>query len=291
MKTIIITGANSGIGYETARHLALLGNRIIAASRKKEETLKQIAELNQLAKAKHTNASVEFMHLDLNDLDSVRQFAQELKTMYDSIDTLICNAGIMNSPYKITKDGYEQQFQTNFLSHFYLTYLLMDKILMASDPKVIYVGSASSEKGIIHSLSDLERISKVAEAEYIAITSYRESKLAQQICLFEFARKPEYKKIKFSLVHPGIVNTNLFYRNNGIWYKIVMLPFVYIGYLVGFFKTPKQGAQTSIFLATENEYPSGTYWHGHKKLQSNPISDDLNYAQALFQWTKMQLKI
>lgn len=291
MKTIVITGANSGIGFETAKHLALQGNRIIAASRQKEETLKQSADLDKLAKATHSSASVEFMHLDLNDLDSVRQFADVLKSKYEIIDTLICNAGIMNSPYKLTIDGYEQQFQTNFLSHFYLTHLLMDRILLSSDPRIIHVGSASSEKGLIHSLESLERICKVAEEEYVAITSYRESKLAQQICLFEFARKPEYSKIKFSLVHPGIVNTNLFYRNSGVWYKIIMLPFVYLGYLTGFFKTPKQGAQTSIFLATINDYPNGTYWHGRKKLQPNPISGDLEYAKALFEWSVRKLNI
>lgn len=144
-------------------------------------------------------------------------------------------------------DGYEQQFQTNFLSHFYLTQLLIDTILKSENPKIINLCSASAEKGVLNSIDELEKISTVSEQEYDAMQSYREAKLAQQISVMHFARMPEYKKIKFSAIHPGIVNTNLFYRNSGMLYKIAMLPFVYLGYAFGFFKTPKQGAKTSIF--------------------------------------------
>ena len=121
------------------------------------------------------------------------------------------------------------------------------------------------------------------------MTSYRESKLAQQVSVIEFARQRQYQKIKFSLIHPGIVNTNLFYRNSGNLYKIVMLPFVYLGYVFGFFKTPKQGAETSILLSETDGYESGSYWTKQKQLTPNPITEDLEYSRELWNWSVEQI--
>lgn len=290
MKTIVITGANSGIGYETAKYLALKGNYIIAASRKKDETIKIIDNLNLQCKKENSKGIVKFYHLDLNDLNTVLSFAEQIISEYTTIDMLICNAGIMNSPFKTTIDGYEQQFQTNFLSHFYLTHLLIDKIIKSDNPKIINVCSASAEKGTINTIDELEKISKISEQQYDAMKSYREAKLAQQVSVMQFARMSEYNKIKFSVIHPGIVNTNLFYRNSGTLYKIAMLPFVYLGYAFGFFKTPKQGAKTTIFLAENDDYESGFYWNNTKRLMSNPISNNENYAKQLYEWTMNKIK-
>jgi NAD(P)-dependent dehydrogenase (short-subunit alcohol dehydrogenase family) len=289
MKTIIITGANSGIGYETAKDLALKGNTIIAASRKKDETLKIIESLNNLCATEKSSGKVVFYDLDLMSLKSVENFSKKIKIDFPVIDILICNAGIMNSPYKITSDGYESQFQTNFLSHFYLTILLIENILKSEVPKVINVCSASAEKGVIDSFEKIERISKVSENEYDSMNSYRESKLAQQISVVELSRMKEYKKIKFSLIHPGIVNTNLFYRNSGMLYKMTMLPFVYMGYAFGFFKTPKKGAETTLFLAENDHYETGHYWHKTKEIEPNSITKNIRYSKELVLLTKNSL--
>jgi NAD(P)-dependent dehydrogenase (short-subunit alcohol dehydrogenase family) len=289
MKTIVITGANSGIGYETAKHLALEGNTVIAASRKKESTLQAIKELNRLCADKGSKGKVVFFDLDLTSLKSVAYFAGRVKEQFSVIDTLICNAGIMNTPYRLTGDGFESQFQTNFLSHFYLTQLLIDTVLKSDNPKIISVCSASAEKGTIASVRDLAAISRVEESNYDAMRSYRESKLAQQVSVMHMSRQERYRKIKFSLIHPGIVNTNLFYRNSGAWYRIVMAPFVYLGYLFGFFQTPARGAQTSIYLAENDDYETGRYWHHRKQLTPNPISQDQKYSEELWDWTVEQL--
>lgn len=289
MKTIVITGANSGIGYETAKHLALEGNTIIAASRKKENTLQAIEELNRLCNGRGSKGKVLFYDLDLTSLESVADFASRVKEQFNVIDTLICNAGIMNTPYRLTGDGFESQFQTNFLSHFYLTQLLIDSIQKSKNPKIINVCSASAEKGAISSVKELAAISRVDESGYNPMTSYRESKLAQQVIVMHMSRQERYRNIKFSLIHPGIVNTNLFYRNSGAWYRILMVPFVYLGYLFGFFQTPAKGAQTSIYLAENDDYETGRYWHHRKQLTPNPISQDQKYQEELFSWTVGQL--
>lgn len=288
MKTILITGANSGIGYETAKHLALSGNTIIAASRKKESTLQAVEKLNRLCSEKGSEGKVIFYDLDLASLESVSGFAGRIKEQYGVVDTLICNAGIMNAPYRLTPDGYESQFQTNFLSHFFLTQLLIDNILRSDNPKVINVCSASAEKGTIESTERLEQISRVKETDYDAMTSYRESKLAQQVTVLHMSRQEEYKKIRFSLIHPGIVNTNLFYRNSGQWYRIAMIPFVYLGYLFGFFQTPVKGARTSVYLAENDDYESGGYWHLRKRLTPNPVTQNHKYSEDLWKWAVSQ---
>jgi NAD(P)-dependent dehydrogenase (short-subunit alcohol dehydrogenase family) len=289
MKTIIITGANSGIGYETAKALALKGNIILAASRDREETRERIKGLNKICDEARSPGKVVFYDLDLANLKSVRAFIAKVATDYPVIDTLICNAGVMNAPYRRTVDGFETQFQVNFLSHFMISHGLVDNLQKSENPKLINVCSASAEKGQIDSLEELRRISTISEDEYDAITSYRESKLAQQVSVIEFARQGQYQKIKFSLIHPGIVNTNLFYRNSGKLYKFVMVPFVYIGYVLGFFKTPKQGAATTILLSETDEYESGSYWTKQKQLAPNPITENLAYSRELWHWSVEQI--
>ena len=289
MKTIIITGANSGIGYETAKALALKGNLIIAASRDREETREKIKGLNEICGEAKSRGKVVFYDLDLANLQSVREFIHRVTTDYSVVDTLICNAGVMNAPYRLTVDGFESQFQVNFLSHFMISHGVIDNLQKSENPKLISVCSASAEKGQIDSLEELRRISTISEDEYDAMTSYRESKLAQQVSVIEFARQGQYQKIKFSLIHPGIVNTNLFYRNSGNLYKIVMLPFVYLGYVLGFFKTPKQGAATSILLSETDGYVSGSYWTKQKQLTPNPITENLEYSRELWNWSVEQV--
>jgi NAD(P)-dependent dehydrogenase (short-subunit alcohol dehydrogenase family) len=191
----------------------------------------------------------------------------------------------MNAPYQLTGDGFESHFQVNFLSQYLLTRLLMDTLLQSPQPKVIHICSASAEKGRIHDTDILERAAKVQAPDYDAMTAYRESKLAQQAAIMALSRMDMFRAVCWSLVHPGVVNTNLFYRNQGAWYKWVMKPFVWAGYAVGFFKTPKQGADTAIYLAESGDYPSGGYWHNRKPLDPNPISLDAAYGQALLAWT------
>lgn len=289
MKTIIITGANSGIGFETAKHLAGNGNRIIAASREKDSTLTTINELNEWAKKQKTPGEVVFYDLDLSNLKSVEGFANKLQNEQSTLDLLICNAGIMNAPYRLTSDGYESQFEVNYLGHFYLTMLLAERLAQAENPKVISICSSSAEKGKIHNIQELEEISHVSESDFNSLTSYRESKLAMQVTNMQMSRMQEFNPIKFGLIHPGIVNTNLFYRGKSKLYKVLMAPFAYLGYLTGRLQTPKQGAETSIFLAENDDWETGTYWHKKHQIPMNPISKDENYGKEVFEWAKKQI--
>ncbi len=215
MKTILITGGSSGIGLETARALAKQGYLVISASREKPKTIEIIRDVNADLEKTGAKGKLVFMPLDLMDLISVKEMVNNFVESYPSLDILICNAGIMNAPYRITKDGFESEFQTNFLSHYYLTKALLPTLLKSNNPKVINVCSSSAEKGKIHDVQQLEKISRVEVDEYDAMTSYRESKLAQEITVLYLSRQDQYQDICFSLLNPGVVNTNLYYKNSG----------------------------------------------------------------------------
>lgn len=142
-KIIIVTGANSGIGFEAAKEFVCKGAQTILACRSMD---KAQAALNEI-KTEIPNAPAEIMQLDLSSLASVREFAEAFRAKYDRLDVLVNNAGIMMVPYGTTEDGFERQFGTNHLGHFALTGLLLDTILSTSGARVVNVSSSGHRFG------------------------------------------------------------------------------------------------------------------------------------------------
>src|SRR6201991_4226895 len=136
-RTAVITGANTGLGYETAAALAAKGPPVVLAVRNPD---KGKGAADRIVKATPA-ASVAVQELDLTSLDSIRAAADELKSRHDSIDLLINNAGVMFTPRSTTKDGFELQFGTNHLGHFALTGLLLDRLLPVAGSRVVTVSS------------------------------------------------------------------------------------------------------------------------------------------------------
>jgi len=284
MKTII-TGANSGMGYETAVSLAKQNHTIILTSRQlaSAQTAKQ-----KIMQAVPT-AKIIPLQLDLNSFKSIEQFANAVHDEITVLDNLICNAGVMNPPYCQTEDRFESQFQANYLGHFYLFHLLLDLLRLSSVKKVISISSLSSEKGSCKTVDDFAAIATVNEADYDAMTSYRESKLAQVLFTVELAQRFAPEGFKSYAIHPGIVNTNLFYRDHSALYKTIMKPFVGLGYLTGFLKTPARGAETAVYLATTDLPENGQYWADKKMRPMNPIAADKQLAHAFWEWSNTLL--
>lgn len=289
-KTVLITGASTGMGYYTAKTLALQGNEVIAAVRNISENRNKIDSLNENCKKVNPQSSITFMGIDLADIESVFHSVERIQKHFEKIDTLICNAGVMNPPWTLTDDKFELQFQTNFLSHFQLTLLLHKQLLLSSDPRVINICSASAENGKIDNVNELERISHIDQKSYNARNSYRESKLAQLISVFAFNLHPDWQKVKFSAVHPGIVNSPLLYRNHGVWFEVLSLPVVWAGYATGKLKSISKGAQTAIWLATKETAEIG-YWHDKKRRNPNPIAENESYGKAIIDHYKKVLGI
>ena len=197
----VVTGANSGIGLETARTLAQLGAHVIMACRNAEKAAVAQAEVQQSA----PDATVEVMALDLSSQASVTAFAEAFTARFDRLDLLINNAGVMVPPKTITDDGYELQFATNHLGHFALTGRLLESLLAAPAPRVVTVSSLAHRFGKI----DFDNLA--CEKGYSKWAFYGQSKLANLVFSLELQRRIEAsgKALKATAAHPGYTSTNL----------------------------------------------------------------------------------
>ena len=200
-RTFIVTGANSGLGYETARQLAAHGGRVVLAVRSGPKGRAAVARL----KAAQQEAAVEFRALDLADLGSVRAFAAGIVNDGVAVDVLINNAGVMYPPRRLTRQGFESQFATNHLGHFALTGLLFETIRRGRDARVVTVSSGEHKGGSIH-FDDLS-----GERSYSPRSFYQQSKFANVLFALELDRRVRAAgtPLRSVLAHPGYANTNL----------------------------------------------------------------------------------
>ncbi len=199
-RTAVITGANTGLGYETAAALAAKGAHVVLAVR----NLDKGREAADRITAATRGASVALQELDLTSLDSVRTAADELRAANDTIDLLINNAGVMFTPESTTKDGFELQFGTNHLGHFAFTGLLLDRVLAAPGSRVVTVSSTG------HRLIDAIRFDDLQwERGYNRFRAYAQSKLANLLFTYELQRRLAHTKTIAAAAHPGGSNTEL----------------------------------------------------------------------------------
>jgi len=197
--TVVVTGANSGLGLVTARELARVGATVVLACRNTQKGATAAAEIG----ADVPDARVSVAELDLSSLDSVRQFADTLEA--DEVTLLINNAGIMMTPPGLTADGFELQFGTNHLGHFALTGLLMDKLQRADAARVVTLSSIEHKAGHLD-FDDLQ-----LEHGYAPRKAYRQSKLANAAFGLELDRRLRAagSSVRSVLAHPGYSATNL----------------------------------------------------------------------------------
>lgn len=200
-KTVIVTGANSGLGYEVTLALATKGAHVVMACRNAEKGEQAAA----LVRKQQPNASLVIMELDLASLASVRRFAHAFQQQYATLDILCNNAGLMAIPRRETADGFEMQFGTNHLGHFALTGLLLTPLLQTPGARVVTVSSGLHERGTIN-FADL-----MGQQSYDKWTAYSQSKLANLLFAYELQRKFVAAGIaaKSVATHPGYSATNL----------------------------------------------------------------------------------
>lgn len=196
-RVFVVTGANSGLGLETARALGSRGATVIMTAR---DMAKGEAAVEAI-KAEQPDGRFELRQLDLADLDSVRQFAAGL----ERVDVLVNNAGVMMPPHSHTKQGYELQFGVNHLAHFALTLLLFNTLLRSEEPRVVTVSSGLHHRGRIH-FGDLHGNHKYSPSAY-----YAQSKLANVVFGLELHRRLRSNGfgMRSVLAHPGYSATNL----------------------------------------------------------------------------------
>ena len=194
-RTAVITGANTGLGYETAVALAAKGANVVLAVR---NTDKGKAAADLIAR-RTPGARVAVQELDLTSLESIRTAAEQLRAEHDTIDLLINNAGVMMTPKSTTKDGFELQFGTNHLGHFAFTGLLLDRVLAVPGSRVVTVSSVGhrfARNGI--RFDDLQ-----SEREYSRVGAYGQAKLANLMFTYELQRRLQGTDTIATAAHPG----------------------------------------------------------------------------------------
>lgn len=192
-RTAVVTGSNTGLGYETATALAARGARVVLAVRNLD---KGQAAADLIVRA-NPGADVVLQELDLASLDSVRAAAAELRATHDQIDLLINNAGVMMAPRSTTRDGFELQFGTNHLGHFALTGLLLDRLLATPMSRIVTVSSTGHRFGRIR-FDDLQ-----SERRYNRVGAYGQAKLANLLFTYELQRRLEGTDTIAVAAHPG----------------------------------------------------------------------------------------
>jgi NAD(P)-dependent dehydrogenase (short-subunit alcohol dehydrogenase family) len=200
-RTAVVTGANTGLGFQTAAALAARGAQVVLAVRNLDKGKDAVQKIT----AASPGAAVTLQELDLASLDSVRAAAGELRSKHDGIDLLINNAGVMYTPKSVTADGFELQFGTNHLGHFALTGLLLDRLLPVPGSRVVTVSSVGHRiRAAIH-FDDLQW-----ERSYSRVGAYGQSKLANLLFTYELQRRlaPRGTTIA-AAAHPGGSDTEL----------------------------------------------------------------------------------
>ncbi|XP_071373173.1 retinol dehydrogenase 12 [Centroberyx affinis] len=266
-RTAIVTGANTGIGKETAKDLAGRGARVILACRdmaKGEQAARDI--LREVKGAK-----VVARQLDLADTKSICQFAENIYNTEKALHYLINNAGVAICSYATTKDGYEMQFGVNHLGHFFLTFLLLDLLKHSAPSRVINVSSSAHAMGKIQ-FDDLS-----SEKGYHPVRAYAQSKLANVLFTRELAKRTEVLGVMAYSVDPGMVNTDLIRHIRSPLQEVVKR----FGFLV---KTPAEGAFTTIYCAVtpEHQLMTGGYYKDCAHTVSSRAGQDDGTALKLW---------
>lgn len=271
-RVAIVTGSNSGIGFETARALAKNGATVVMACRNLDKANPKAEEI----RVDNPSGSVEVMELDLSDLESVRRFADAFRAKHSRLDLLINNAGIMVPPYGKTAQGFETQFGVNHLGHFALTGSLLDLIVNTPGSRIVNVSSVAHYFGRIV-FSDLNW-----ENGYNAQAAYGQSKLANLLFTYELQRRlaGAGKNALVVAAHPGWTETNLQEHAKGV------------KFLNRFFaQEPPMGALPTLYAATESDVNGAEYYGPSgflemngppKRVKSNRRSHDANVAERLW---------
>ncbi|MFW9828429.1 MAG: SDR family oxidoreductase [Candidatus Thorarchaeota archaeon] len=264
-KICLISGANSGIGRATTKGLAEMNARVVMLCRSKERGEKAQKEIVQ----ETGNKNVDLIICDLSSQESIRNFVTVFKSKYSTLDILINNAGVMLKRRTLSVDGFEMNFAIHALAPFLLTNLLLDIIKKSAPSRIINVTSAAHKRAKID-FNDLQSEHK----KYRLFTVYGTSKLAEMLFTYELSRKLEGTGVTVNAVHPGLVNTNLGREQSKFsqWFARK------------FFKSPEEGAKTSIYLASspEVEGVSGKYFANKEPQESSEESCNQENAKKLW---------
>lgn len=275
-KIVMITGANSGIGKETAKVLAEKGATIILICRNKERGEATLKELKEKTKSN----KFELYLADLADPNAIQRVVAQFREKYDKLDVLINNAGLVLSKRIVTPLGYEKTFAVNHLGHFLLTNLLLDLLIESAPSRIINVSSG------VHTSANLNFDDINLSSGFRSIRAYANSKLANLLFTYELARRLEGTGVTVNALHPGFVRSN-FGRRGRKRYVRILFDIARI-----FAISVEKGAKTSIYLASSPEVKdvTGKYYYKSKPVKSSKASYDREAQKKLWQLSKEAFK-
>ena len=264
-KTVVLTGASSGIGKQTTLELARRGAHVVMACRSQDKGQAARAEIEAAAGGR---GRLEVREIDLSSFDSIRAFADKANADLARIDVLVNNAGIFPQKLQKTAEGFEAQMGVNHFGSFLLTNLLQDKLVASAPARIVHLTSQLHARGSI----DFESFR--GEKPYKASAAYNQSKLANLLFSNELARRLEGTGVTSNAVHPGAIATDITRDLPWIARKLVGL----------MFKGVEHGAKGPLLLATDPALAqaSGRYWLETE--EQEPSSDALDPALAARLW-------
>jgi NAD(P)-dependent dehydrogenase (short-subunit alcohol dehydrogenase family) len=284
----IVTGANSGSGFATAKQLAEQGAHVVGACRRVDAGKQAFADLNDV------RGSVEIMELDLASLASVRRFAEAFLERYDRLDGLVNNAGVMYTPKGKTEDGFETQLGINYLGHFLLTELLLDTLKASAPSRIVNVSSVAHAGMLgIYGEIDFDDL-HFDERDYDPRVAYAQSKLANVLHALNLSRRLEGTGVSAFSVHPGWIRSNLVSGLMRFGQNVLLRPFSGLLGMMSWF----EGAQSTLHCLLDDEAPnhSGEYFSqnsifypdredrsgGWPLTSPNPLARDKELAERLY---------
>jgi NAD(P)-dependent dehydrogenase (short-subunit alcohol dehydrogenase family) len=258
-KTVLITGANQGIGKAAATVLGKAGARLVLVCRNAEKARTAIADIER-AGAKN----VELLLGDMGSQADIRRVAAEFKAKHGRLDVLLNNAGVLVTSRHTTVDGIEETFAINHLGYFLLTNLLLDVLEKSAPSRIVNVSSEAHRRGRMH-WDDLE----LKSGSYSSFGAYGQSKLANILFTRELARRLEGTGVTANCLHPGVIASGFGHTYGGVMSVVMKIasPFLI---------TTEEGAKTSVYLASspEVEGVTGEYFDKCKVRKPNRAARD-----------------
>jgi retinol dehydrogenase-14 len=260
-KTVVVTGATSGIGLETSVALARTGANLVMVGRDRAKTAQKVEEV----RGRSGNAAVDSLLCDVSSQAQIRQLAQDVLVRYRRLDILVNNAGTVFATRKLTEDGVEATFAVNYLSVFLLTNLLLDRMLKSAPARIVNVASIGHYRGTL----DFEDLG--FEHGYQIMRAYSRSKLAEVLFTRELARRVAGTGVTVNALHPGTVATNIWSRA-----PLYARPILALARRLAM-TSPEKGAAAVVYLATSPDVAdsSGLYFDQRRpQLPSQLALDD-----------------
>ncbi|KAJ6638211.1 Retinol dehydrogenase 13 [Pseudolycoriella hygida] len=282
---VVITGG-SGIGFEITKELCSRGAHVIVATK----DIKKCQEKLEIIKRQIPSASVEVRHIDLKSFDCLKRFAKSVIKDFEKVDILINNAGIIFNPFDKTVDGFESHLQVNYLSHFLLSSLLLPLLKNATNGRIINVSAHANASGKVN-IDDPLNIGQWAPAFHHR-DAFAHSKLCVLLASIHLATVLKDTHVTVNTCTPGLVRgTDHLSKSpimNAMCAKVITYPWMWL-----LMKSPTQGAQTAIYLATEPNLKtvSGQYFNDCEKAEINKDLCDGELAGVLFSRTLSALKM